>query len=172
MAARIALIVAMADNRVIGRAGDLPWRISADLKHFKRLTMGKPMIMGRKTFESIGRALPGRTNIVVTRDSSRRWDDVETFADIDRALQRAEALAESLEDPEIMVIGGAEIYRAVLSRTDRIYLTQVHEAVEGDTFFPELDPKAWRETDREDRTDVYSVPVSFIVLDRVAPAPG
>ena len=169
MAARIALIVAMADNRVIGRAGDLPWRISADLKHFKRLTMGKPMIMGRKTFESIGRALPGRTNIVVTRDAARRWADVETVADIDAALRRAEALAEFLDDSEVMVIGGAEIYRAVLPRAHRIYLTQVHEAVAGDTFFPDLDPEAWRETAREDRADVYRVPVSFIVLDRVAP---
>ncbi|MCG8547977.1 MAG: dihydrofolate reductase, partial [Alphaproteobacteria bacterium] len=128
-----------------------------------------PMIMGRKTFESIGRALPGRTNIVVTRDASRRWADVETVADIDAALQRAEDLAESLDDPEIMVIGGAEIYRAVLPRAHRIYLTQVHEAAEGDTVFPKLDSKAWRETARKDRADVYSVPVSFIVLDRVKP---
>lgn len=169
MPACIALVVAMADNRVIGRAGDLPWRIPADLKQFKRITMGRPLVMGRKTFESIGRPLPGRPNIVVTRDASRRWDGVETVADVETALQRAETLAEQLDVPEIMVIGGAEIYQAVMPHADRIYLTQVHEVTEGDTVFPAVDPTAWRETSREEHTDIYRAPVSFIVLERVAP---
>lgn len=167
MTARIALVVAMAENRVIGRDGGLPWRIPADLKHFKQLTMGKPIVMGRKTFDSIGRPLPGRPNIVVTRDRAKRWDGVEVAANVDSALRLAEQHADRLGVDEIMLIGGAELYRAVLPRAARMYLTLVHEPAEGDTLFPDYDSAAWRETAREERADIYRVPVSFVVLDRV-----
>ena len=168
MAARIALIVAMAENRVIGRAGDLPWRIPADLKHFKSVTMGKPIVMGRRTYESIGRPLPGRLNIVVTRDESRRWDGVETAKDFDAALTLARQRAEEDGVSEVTVIGGAELYRAALPQADRIYLTRIHETVDGDTVFPDWDETAWREVSREDRDDIHRSRVSFSVLERAA----
>lgn len=168
MTRRIALIVAMAENRVIGRAGGLPWHIPADLRHFKAITMGKPIVMGRRTFESIGRPLPGRPNIVVTRDRSRQWPGVEVAHDVEAALALAQRQAERLGVDEILVIGGAALYRAVLPRAERIYLTLVHESVEGDTLFPDYDPAAWRETAREECADIHRVPVSFVVLDRAA----
>ena len=164
----ISLIVAVADNGVIGRNGELPWHIPADLKHFKTLTMGKPMIMGRKTFESIGKPLPGRTSIVITR----RGDyapigviAVNTWAAAVEAATRA--FKDSGED-EMMVIGGAEIYELALADADRLYLTEVHDAVEGDTVLPDLDRAHWRETSRQDHsTDDSTGPTySFVTLER------
>lgn len=164
--ARIALIVAMADNRVIGRGGTLPWRIPADLKYFKAKTMGKPIVMGRRTFESIGRPLPGRANIVVTRGGGDYPEGVDVAPDAAAALAIAGRRATEAGADEIMVIGGAALYEALLPRADRIYLTEIHEAVAGDTIFPDFDRAAWREVEREDREDIHSVPVSFVTLDR------
>ncbi len=154
----------MAENNVIGKDGDLPWHIPADLKHFKSVTMGKPIVMGRRTFESIGRPLPGRLNIVVTRDPLRRWDGVEAVQSLTEALDRA--AGEGAE--EIMIIGGGDLYRAALPLAQRIHLTRVHEAVEGDTVFPDLDPADWRTASCDRQNDIHSVPVSFKVLERVA----
>jgi dihydrofolate reductase len=136
---RLSLIVAIAANGVIGREGDLPWpRLTRDLAHFKRTTMGAPVIMGRRTFESIGRALPGRRNIVVTRDAARRFDGAETATSLDAAL----ALAADV--PEIFVIGGKALFEEAMQRADRLVLTRVGRAYDGDVRF-EPDLTGWRE---------------------------
>lgn len=138
------MIVAVAANGVIGHAGDLPWpRLSADLQHFKRTTMGAPVIMGRRTFESIGRALPGRRNIVVTRDASKRFAGCETAASLDEALARVGDVEEAF------VIGGAALFEEALVRADRLVLTRVHKDYRGDVRF-EPDLSAWRETGRSE----------------------
>jgi dihydrofolate reductase len=145
----VALILARADNGVIGRAGGLPWHLSGDLRFFKAQTLGKPVVMGRKTYQSIGKPLPGRPNLVITRDAGFRPAGVEVFAEVAAALARAQSLARDSDATEVMVIGGGEIYRRTLPLADRIYLTEVHAAPEGDTFFPDLDPAAWREVRRD-----------------------
>ena len=162
---RVSLVVAMAENRVVGREGGLPWRISADLKRFKALTMGKPVIMGRKTFQSIGRPLPDRTNIVVTRDASYGEDGIRVAGGLEAALK----IAEGEGAGEAMVIGGGEIYRMAMPRARRVYLTEVHIRVCGDTLFPVLDEGAWKEVGREDHdAEGADVPAySFVVLDRI-----
>jgi dihydrofolate reductase len=139
----ITLIVAVADSGVIGRDNSLPWHLPEDLKRFKRLTMGKPILMGRKTFESIGNPLPGRQNIVVTRDANYRREGVSIVNDVDGAL-RAAGMA-----PEVMVIGGAELFRALLPRARRIHLTRVHGKIEGDVMWPALDDREWSVVERE-----------------------
>ena len=166
---RLALIVAIAENRVIGRDNRLPWRIPADLRHFKATTMGKPVIMGRKTFQSIGRPLPGRTNIVISRDPAFAADGVAVAGDFETALECANRSAARAGVDEVMVIGGAEIYAEALARADRIYLTEVHRAVDGDVHFPEIDRDQWRESRREDHpAPTPDGPAySFVVLDRV-----
>lgn len=131
----VAFVVAVAENGVIGRKGALPWRMPSDLKMFRKLTLGKPVIMGRKTFQSIGKALPGRDNLVVTRDDAFKADGVEVFASVDEAIARAQTLATARGADEIAVIGGADIFEAMLSRAGRIYLTRIHGSPEGDTFF-------------------------------------
>ena len=133
----ITLIVAVADNGVIGRDNALPWHLPEDLKRFKRLTMGKPIVMGRKTFESIGKPLPGRQNIVVTRDANYRRDGVTVVHDVDAAVRAAGEAA------EIMIIGGAELFRLFLPRATRIHLTRVHGDIAGDVMWPALDD-TWR----------------------------
>ena len=160
---RVSLIVAMAENRVIGNAGELPWRLPTDLAYFKRITMGKPVLMGRKTWEAIGRALPGRKNIVVTRNQAFAAEDAVVVHSLDAALD----LVGSAE--EVMVIGGEEIYRLALARADRIYLTEVNLVPAGDARFPDLDPAEWREASRENHGSQGGAPAhSFVVLDRVA----
>ena len=153
----------MAANGVIGRDNQLPWHLPADLKHFKQTTMGKPILMGRKTWESIGRPLPGRTNIVITRDSSYSAAGCEVVNSIDAAIAAAG------EQDEVMVIGGAELYRQVLSDTDTIYLTRIHEAFDGDTCFPELRDTEWHQVERVDHEadEKNSHDYSFIRLDRI-----
>ncbi len=141
----IVLVAALARNRVIGVDGDLPWRLPDDLKRFKAITLGKPMIMGRKTFESIGRALPGRRTIVVTRDPAWTAEGVETAGSLDEAL----SVAASGATDEIVIAGGGEIYAQALPRADRLRLTLVDLAPEGDARFPEVDPAEWREIARE-----------------------
>ncbi len=142
----ISLVVAVAENGVIGHEGQLPWRLSSDLKHFRRLTFGKPVIMGRKTFESIGKPLDYRDNIVVTRNADFWADGIEVVSSVEAALQLGQQLAHERQVDDVIVIGGAEIYKAVLDKADRIFLTRVHASPEGDTTFPELDPDEWRET--------------------------
>lgn len=136
----LSLIAAVAENGVIGAKGGLPWRLPDEMAHFKRTTLGKPVVMGRRTFESLGRALPGRRNIVLSRARDFAAPGAERARDLDHAL----ALA--ADAPEVVVIGGAALYAESLPRAQRIYLTRVHARPEGDAFFPELDPDEWRES--------------------------
>ena len=129
----ISIIAAVSENGVIGKDGGLPWKISADLKRFKELTMGLPIIMGRKTFESIGRALPGRTNIVITRDLNYQATGCTVAGSLEQAIKKAEKTGSN----EVFIIGGGEIYRAAIKIADTLYLTLVHATVSGDTFFPD-----------------------------------
>ncbi|MGD0184929.1 MAG: dihydrofolate reductase [Roseiarcus sp.] len=145
----IALIAAVARNGVIGAGDALPWRLSSDLKRFKALTMGKPLIMGRKTFQSIGRALPGRATIVITRDEGFACEGVEIASDIESALRLAGMKARAAGVDEIIVAGGGEIYAQTIARAGRLYVTEVALAPEGDAFFPPIDPALWREVSRE-----------------------
>ncbi|VAW82876.1 Dihydrofolate reductase [hydrothermal vent metagenome] len=140
---RISLVAALARNRVIGRGNQLPWRLSADLKHFKSLTMGKPILMGRKTYESIGKPLPGRTNIVISRDSSFSAAGCRVVHSVEAALTAAEG------GEEAMVIGGANLYEQLLLRADRLYLTEVQADINGDAWFPEINRSQWQELERE-----------------------
>ena len=152
MTVAVTLIAAMADNRVIGRDNQLPWHLPEDLKYFKKVTLGKPIVMGRKTYQSIGRPLPGRANIVLTRDTSFSAEGVSVYNTIDKALEAATAIATADGVDEVMVIGGAELYQSLLSRADRLYLTRVHASVEGDAYFPELDWSEWQQTFNEQHT--------------------
>jgi dihydrofolate reductase len=158
----ICLIAALDRNGLIGRDNALPWRLPADLQHFKRLTMGKPIVMGRLTWESLGRPLPGRHNIVLTRDPAYRAEGASVVHSIDAALAAAGAV------DEVMVIGGAALYRTLLARAARLYLTRIDAAFDGDAWFPEIDPAAWREVAREahapDERNPY--PYAFVTLER------
>lgn len=147
---RLVIVVAVSENGVIGRDGDLPWRLSADLKRFKQLTMGHPLVMGRKTYESIGRPLPGRLSIVLTRDASYEpgHESVLVANDLQAAIDLATA-ADSFDTAVINIIGGGEVYRLALPRTARVHLTRVHDHVEGDATFPDLDQGDWRLVDSE-----------------------
>lgn len=167
----ITLIVAMARNRVIGLKGRIPWHLAEDLRRFRQLTWGKPILMGRRTFESIGRPLPGRHNIVVTRGNTAfNAAGCTVVGSLEEGLRVAETSCkgETWGCPELMVIGGATLYAALLPRAQRIHLTQIHADYPGDTFFPELPLKLWRETRREDRYAGGGVPYaySFILLER------
>ena len=139
--------MAKADNGVIGRDNKMPWHIPAELKHFKARTMGKPIIMGRKTFDSLGRVLPGRPHVVISRSALSLPENCYAARSLQEAISTAQTLA---EQGEVVVIGGAEIYRQALPLVDRLYLTEVHIEPEGDTWFPELNPGDWQETERED----------------------
>lgn len=165
---RIAFVVAVAENGVIGRDGKLPWHISSDLKYFRVMTMNKPVIMGRKTFESIGKPLDGRDNIVVTRQHDFTADGAYAVPTVEAALALAREKAAEREVDEISVIGGAQIYGQTLDRADIIYLTEVHAAPEGDAIFPELDRTVWREVSRQrhEAGPRDSADYSLIVLER------
>ena len=158
----ISIIVAMDRNRLIGSNNGLPWRLPADLKHFKATTLGKPIIMGRKTYESIGRPLPERQNIVVSRTAGFVAPGCTTVTSADAALEAAGSAA------EIIVIGGAQLYAQLLPRVRRIYLTQIDAAFDGDAWFPKLDEVQWHETAREDHApdDRNPYAYSFVVLER------
>lgn len=145
----VSLVVAVSENGVIGRDGVLPWRHSSDLKTFRRLTMDKPIVMGRRTFQSIGRPLDGRDNIVVSRDPEFQPEGVSTCETVGAALTLARVLARTRGSDEIMVIGGAGVYEAVMPLADRIYLTRIHGTLEGDRHFDPLDPAVWAEVSRE-----------------------
>ena len=163
-APRIAIVVAAAENGVIGKGGVLPWRIPEDMRWFREITMGKSCIMGRKTWESLPkRPLPGRSNIVVTRDRGYRAEGAVVVASLDTAI---EAGARETSE-EIVVIGGAQLYAEVLARTDRIYLTRVHIIADGDAFFPALDMSQWRSTQRLDaQTSATGLTYDILQLDR------
>ena len=144
----IALIAAVAKNGVIGAGGALPWRLSSDLKHFKAATMGKPLVMGRKTYESIGGPLPGRTIVVVTRDRAFAADGILVAPGVDEALALAEAAALDAGADEIVVAGGGEIYAQTIGRASRLHITEVDCAPAGDAHFPPIDAGEWREVSR------------------------
>lgn len=165
----LSVIVAAAENGVIGRNNALPWHLPEDLRYFKRVTMGKPIVMGRKTYESIGRPLPGRTNIVITRQPDYVAPGVKVVASLGEALALAEDIALIDGVGELMVIGGAEIYRAALPEAGRLYLTEVHAKVEGDALLPEVDWSSWREVSRESwpASETNPYPYSFVVFERV-----
>ncbi|WP_166251882.1 dihydrofolate reductase [Marinobacter salicampi] len=170
---RKALIVAMAANRVIGRNNALPWYLPGDLRYFKQATMGKPIIMGRKTWDSIGRPLPGRLNIVVSRDPE--WPAPAgacAVNSLEAAFRMAEAQAELEGGDEVMVIGGGQIYQEALPQIDRMYVTQVHDEVTGDARFPEVNWDEWEEIGREDFSASGNNPYdySFVVYQRLSSA--
>ncbi|WP_156884610.1 dihydrofolate reductase [Stappia stellulata] len=164
----LVLVAAVAENGVIGAKGDMPWRLSSDLKRFKRLTLGHPMIMGRKTFESIGRPLPGRTTLVVTRDPDWTREGVVTAPSLDAALERAAGIASADGVDAVMVVGGGEIYAAALPRADRLEITQVHASPDGDAHFPQIDERVWQEVAREtpERGAKDSTDVTFLSYRR------
>ncbi len=159
---RISIIAAMSSNRVIGLKDDLPWHLPPDLKHFKQLTMGHHMIMGRKTFDTIGRPLPGRVTIVVTRRTDFVHPGVLVAHSIDDALRLAE------DDKEVFIAGGGEIYRLTLDLADRIYLTVIHHEFEGDTFFPPFDESKWEVVEEQEFHPDEQNPLrfTFLTLDR------
>ncbi|MEM6292304.1 MAG: dihydrofolate reductase [Myxococcota bacterium] len=165
---RISLIVARASNGVIGRDGDLPWRLPADLAHFKRITMGHHLIMGRRTFASLPGVLPGRPHVVLTRDRGYAPEGVTVVHSLDAAL----AIARGAGDDEAFVIGGGAVYREAITRADRVYLTDVHASVDGDVTFDSLEPTSWLETDRvrHEADDRHAHAFSMCVYDRRAAA--
>ncbi len=157
------MIAAMADNRIIGADNDMPWHLPADLKHFKATTMGKPVLMGRKTYESIGRALPGRTNIVITSNKSYSLSDAIVVNSLEAAMQEAAVF------DEVMIIGGGSIYQSMLSQATRLYLTFIDLQVDGDTQFPDYEANAnWQELSREthQKDDKNPYDYTFVTLER------
>jgi dihydrofolate reductase len=162
----VSLVVAMARNRVIGRDNTLPWRLPEDLRHFKAVTLGKPVLMGRKTFESIGRPLPGRTNLVLTRDPAWKSDGAVVVHSLNEALARSGAAQ------EMAGIGGAEIFRLLIPLASRIYLTRIDADIPGDTVFPPLDYSQWVEVDSRrfsaDERNAYDM--TFVTLERAQAA--
>lgn len=158
---KVSIIVAMAHDRVIGVDNQLPWHLPADLKYFKAVTMGKPVLMGRKTYESIGRPLPGRTNIVVTRNKEWQADGVCVAGSLEDGL-RAAGRAD-----EVMIIGGAQIYGEALVRADKLYITEVDLNVKGDAFFPAFNAEEWREVSRESHAAEANTPAhAYVVYER------
>lgn len=169
----LVIVVAAAENGIIGRENTLPWKISADLKHFKSITLGHPIIMGRKTYESIGRPLPGRKTIVVTRQEG--WSVAEVGSgevlvahSLNEALETAKKVAESMGVTRAMLVGGAQLYRQAIDQTSVIHKTEVHADVEGDASFPVLDGNVWREKQRAryDADDKNEFDYSFVELHR------
>jgi dihydrofolate reductase len=162
----VSFVVAMARNHVIGRDNALPWRLPEDLKHFKAVTWGKPILMGRKTYESIGKALPGRTNLVLTRDRHWKAPGVAVVHSLDEALEHVAPA------PELACIGGAEVFRLLMPLVTRIHLTRIDADIPGDTVFPPIDPSEWVELDSRqfgpDERNAY--PVTFVTLERVRAA--
>lgn len=160
---KISLIVAMSTNRVIGINGQMPWHLSADLKKFRQITIGHPILMGRKTYESIGRPLPGRRNIIISRNPDYRVAGCEVFGDVELAITSCN------ESEELFVIGGADFYEAILPKANFIYLTEVKKEFVGDTYFPEINIREWQEIERIDIDNDMSVDFaySFLKLQRI-----
>ncbi len=166
---KTSIIVAMAENRCIGKDNRMPWHISNDLKRFKALTTGHPVIMGRKTFDSIlgylNKPLPERENIVISRTNTQNDFNTPIFSDIVSSINHAKKIADRDNVDEIFIIGGAQIYTQSLDQADRLHLTLVHRSVDGDAFFPEFNTDQWQEITREDHMD-HDPPYSFVTLDR------
>ncbi|WP_432708050.1 dihydrofolate reductase [Pedobacter sp.] len=158
----LSIVVAISENNAIGKDNKLLWHLPADLKHFKETTSGHTIIMGRKTYESIGRPLPNRRNIVITRNSELALEGVEVYNGMEQALTQCR------NEAEVFIIGGAEIYKHALKHASKIYLTRVHETYEADTFFPELEPESWTETQVEHYQPEAKNPVAytFSILQR------
>jgi len=156
----VSVIAAVADNNTIGLDNALPWHLPEDLKRFRSLTMGHHIIMGRKTYESLGRLLPGRTTVIVSRQPGYRVEGAITASSLESAI------AQCGSDEEIFVIGGAELYREALAKADRLYLTEIHCSYAGDAFFPEYDRNAWREVSRERHVSAEGLPYSYVVYSR------
>ena len=165
----IVLVAAIAENGVIGRNGKLPWHLKSDLQYFKSVTMGRPLVMGRKTYESIGRPLPGRTNIVVTRDADFSAPGIVVARDLDQALALAREDAARRGADSIAVIGGTDIFAQTMPIADKLALTIVHARPKGDTFFPQIDPAQWRETERrpQDKGPQDDCAFTFVTYVRV-----
>ena len=160
----INIVVAKASNNVIGAKNDLIWHLPNDLKHFKSLTSGHPIIMGRKTFESVGRPLPNRTNIVVTRDQNWNAEDIEIASSLQKAIEAAKKI-----DDDIYILGGGNIYKQAIEFTDVLYITEVHHEFDGDTYFPEIDSDEWEEVEREDfkKDEKHLYAYSFVTYKRI-----
>ena len=160
---KVSIIAAVSKNRVIGNENRLPWHLPEDLKHFKQLTLGKPIIMGRKTYESIGKPLPGRHNIIVTRDKKFTADGCTVVHSLEDAINAGKPAE------EVMIIGGATIYEQALPMSQHLYLTLIHKSFEGDTFFPEWNENEWNEIEREDFTtdENTGFNYSFVTLERI-----
>ncbi|MEH7388572.1 dihydrofolate reductase [Bacillus sp. JJ1521] len=160
----ISLLVAMDKNQLIGKDNDLPWRLPADLAYFKRVTMGHPIFMGRKTYDSIGRPLPGRENIIVTRDTSYEAEGCKVIHSIDDIVKMSEET-----EKELFVIGGAEIFKEILRHSDRLYITEIEEEFEGDTYFPAFDKTEWKVISKEkgikDEKNPYEY--TFLVYEKI-----
>lgn len=164
---RLSLIVAMADNQVIGIKNSLPWKLPSDMRWFRQHTLGKPIIMGRKTFESFGgRTLPDRTNIVITRDANYKAEGIVVVTSIEQAIEQAAKSADVVE--EAMIIGGASFYEQMLNKVDRMYLTFVHTSLEGDVWFPEYNQDDWLQVEHidVDADEKNAFAHSFVVFDR------
>jgi dihydrofolate reductase len=164
---KIVLVAAVGNNGVIGRAGGMPWRLRSDLQHFKRLTLDKPVVMGRKTFVSIGRPLPRRTNIVITRDANFAAPGIVTAPNFEAALALAREDADKRGTDEIMVIGGSEVFAAAMPLAARLEITHVHSATEGDATFPPIEPALWCETARMEHSAGPDDEASFDVTTYV-----
>lgn len=158
---KISLVVAMSQNRVIGKNNRLPWHLPEDLKRFRAITLNKPVVMGRKTFDSIGRILPQRENIIVSRQVSLEIPGARVFASLEQALDDCE----KKETPEVMIIGGGEIYRLAFEKADRIYLTLIHQSLEGDAFFPDPFTAGFVVKERQDFSE--PMPHSFLVMEKI-----
>jgi dihydrofolate reductase len=171
MPTELSLVCALAQNRTIGRNNQLPWRLPGDLAYFKKITLGHPVIMGRKTFESIGRPLPGRDNLVVTTQDGWSHPGVFPTNSLQQALAQAAEMAAARNMREIMLIGGASLYAQALPLAQRLYLTEVHAEVEGDAFFPEFDRSEWEESSRvyHAADEANSLGYSFVVYQRRQP---
>ena len=164
----VSIIVAVAENGVIGMDGGMPWRLSSDMKRFKAVTMGNPVIMGRKTFESFPRALPGRHNIVITRNPALVLDDAVVSISLDDALEAAQKWGAENNSREVFILGGGEIYRQSMDLTDRLYVTEVEANPDGDTEFPAIDPNIWQ-INRQERLPAGSkdsAATRFVVYER------
>ncbi|MCX2697763.1 dihydrofolate reductase [Ochrobactrum chromiisoli] len=164
----LSIVVAASENGVIGRDNDMPWKLSTDLKRFKALTLGKPVIMGRRTWESIGRPLPGRPNIVITRDAAFHAEGAQIIGSLEDAIALGHRLATELGVGEVCIIGGGKIYAQALPFADKVYLTQVLATIDGDTYSPEIDSQIWRAVSSEDvpQGEKDSHPTRYIQYER------
>jgi len=167
---RISLIAAMDRNRIIGHDNDLPWHLPSDLQWFKKNTLGKPILMGRKTFDSIGRPLPGRTNIVLTRDTTFQADGCVVVHNVDEALKAASDYVSDIDKGEVVVIGGGQLFEMLIDVADRLYLTRIDSDFKGDTFFPKIELSEWNVLWQEEllKSAGSLFDIRFMILERVS----